>query len=420
MSDLRRSLALLSFGAVLVIAGCAGDGKGTTVVPGDGNRVIPSFVLGDAALVETVILSGSDIVSGTNQIAVIENVFYGDEDGNQIPTQQEFQPSPLKVFLDQPVIQNRPFTATLASSQASRVFDLFPFEIKQIQVDTGSGLQPLTPANQIAYSPIEPYDLNLRLFRGRTSAVQLRLSNRTLQFSFDTGVDFNDDQFIADNYNEFTNSIRGFLSDYVAFDLSGVAEADRPLMETGGTADRILFSGDGIMLSRGIGDESVLELLDPEAVTPGVLLPATTIDDRPTAKSYILEDPALINSASMFGTWRHHTEAIIMPTPIAMVAFPSSDDDAVQQVVYFQVSGNQVVQMWQGQIEYGIAGDMTKGTIQLFPIRNVATAGSAGEITGTVSAVTYDANGAARSGDFTLNAAPGTLPLTGAFAVFRR
>ncbi|MCE9558089.1 MAG: hypothetical protein K8R88_03990, partial [Armatimonadetes bacterium] len=282
-----------------------------------------------------------------------------------------------------------------------------------------------TPANTLAYEAPNPFDIRATAFPGRYTTVQVRLDDKTLKWVPGSNVQFDEDNFTSINYDPLILAIRGHISDYIAFDLTNVPSGERPVVEsTGNPAEKVLFSGDGIAISEGLGSSSVFELLDPVVIKSGTISEGPVINGKKALNSYKLDetDPSLSIKTALVGIWRNSTEVISATDTVSMVAFPNSDDNNRQTLVLFkQNSAGKISGMWHGYVDYD-ATDTTKGVFKLFPIGTLTTGETTGqEVNGTVSNITR-ANGAVKRADWD---ATGTLPLnfsfpaTGAFSVVR-
>jgi hypothetical protein len=428
--------------AALLMVGCGGgDGSGGTATTsgasGGGSgitRAYPTFNLNaTGGIVQVNYLSGSDRRSRAtgSLVAVIDNVEFLDETRDRIPDFPQGVPKALNIVLDTPVVNATELPVTFSSDLSSRTFTEFPFSIRklqQIQSDGTAG-DVLTDPSPILTSA-SPFDARVRVFPGRYTSVQVRLNEQMLTFDPSNpagGLTFDEDKFTAANYDLRTRSIRGFISDYLSFDISGVSAAQRPPMSSGGFADRIHFSGDAIAISRGIGTTSTFELLDPVAIKSGVLRAGVQIGDRKAENTYTLNDTTSTGAAvaAMGGVWKEHTRMVNAAGDVTVIAFPNGDDDeaAGQQLIIYRESAGKVTAMWQGQVDYGTGGNPDGGVIKLFPISTVTSAvPSAAIATGTVSNLVRS-NGMVVRGAWTLTGAiPAgwTFPTSGEFAVYRR
>ncbi len=426
----------LKVSAILVLAaaiiGCGGGGgdngtTGTTGTTGSTERSVPTVNLAQNGLVNVTFLSGADRRAPGSQIAVIKKVEFLNGVTNVIPDTQNVVDQPISVLLDGYTINSRQFSVSFDATTPVQTFTEFPFEVAQLQEEdptAPNGIRDLTSANSVAIQPSQPFDVDLKVYPGRQTSLQVRLDDQTIFYDDATGVNFDEDRFTSLNYDLRTRSIRGFISDYVSFDLSGMDEQDRPVTTgSGEAADKILFSGDGIAISKGLGTDSIFELLDPVAIKSGTIAEGPVIGGQRTQNSYTLQelDPIDTPVAALTGIWRPYSDVLSSNSEINAVAFPNSTDDTRQQLVFYKVSGGKIVALWQGEVQYGVNGDNTKGVFSVFPVNTVVEAEPTGEVSGTISNITY-VNGVVRRADWDIASAPAEFPFgnSGAFVVLRR
>lgn len=448
MSDLRKAWGLL-VGVGLVLAGCGGGGGGTAGggPAGGSGRAVPSINLADSANVSVVFLSGTPPIPDSvpapadgDQIAVMRLIQFQNGATDYIPSTDNANIVPISVNLNGYTMQSRDFGVAIPAGTASRLLTEYPFEVNRMQeLQTNATTGLLEPANLTAIAPAAaatvPFDTQLRVLRGRTSSINVLLDPIALSFNATDGVVFDEDRFALLNYNPYENAITSFLSDYVAFDISGLPLAQRPTLSASGVeADRILFSGDGIAISEGLGDVSVFELLDPIAISAGTIYQGPIIQGQRAANTYVLNrrspgapdpdnpdaDPTTV--VALTGVWRDYASVIVPNSEFNMVSFPTSADGTSQQLVAFNQSGGRITAMWQGRVTFEVPGDTTRGSFVLFPLETVDDSDPAGEVRGTVSNFLMS-NGVVREGDFTFTSslpAGFPFPSSGSFVVFRR
>ena len=320
---------------------------------------------------------------------------------------------------------------------------------------------------------------DVRIFKGRESLVPLYMDGSTINTETQNigGVDTEVavfDRAWFDSINQIegdTTVIRGFLSDYICFDVSNIAVGLRPTLSQGlGAANRIFFSGDGYALGAGDPtagsaagapfesifpagqDASVVGRYSAPATLPGgialSLTPGsyTTLGVDPT--DVTTTDPVLARKITSFqGTWKPHFQQRQDPTTgtisdvgyfknahaFEALSFPSSIDDERQDVVFVNQTINTaangaksatVTSMMWGYIDLG-----TK-QIFLYPIKNIGDANAitnrTGEVTGTLGTQYNSAGGSTVSPqktrwvDFFFTSPPAGFPSSGKIVVLRK
>lgn len=434
--------ALVVAGALVGCGGsqnAGGSTGGTGGGGGGGNtRSRPTIVLGNSASLQTVYLSGEDRRGrGTNQVAAISQVRYANGLTDVVPDGSQTTLNEVRVKLDAYTMNTFRYAVGF-NGEKSRGFSQHPFEIARMyEVQPDGSLQPLTGAGSIAFTPAVPFDVNVRVFPGRTSTLTMRVDDAMITYSNTLGrVVFNSDLFITTNYSPVYNSITSSFSDYVAFDISGLANSERPtITNSGNPAEMVYFSGDGIAISEGMGEVSIFELLDPVAIKSGKVstgpLIGPTGQQQQGANLFVLddEDPSATKVTSLVGTWKPFSDVIIPNGAVTAVAFPSSretnstTDIEEQQFVVFSTSGGNITAMWQGQVFYNTGGDPTKGTFRLFPVDTIDDAVPSNQISGTVTNLVLSNDGFVMSGDWdVVGVPPGNwpFPTSGGFSVFRK
>lgn len=429
----------------IALVGCGGGGGGRTPLPPPGpDRSIPTVVLGDPAAISLSFITGQGRRAPGSLTAVVGSQQFANSVSDVTPTLDQSTFPQMFLGLDRYSINTRTWAATVPADQGSKLFSQFPLEIFSLeQEDDFGNLQPLT-TQEPALLVEPPLNLDLRIFRGRYSTVQVALDDAILNFDFGSGqLIFDQALFEFRNYDPRFNAVRSFISDYVAFDLTHADPALRPTMTNGLPADMVLFSGDGIAMSQGFGFDGSFELLSPIRVEQGIIRLGAVIGGVKTNGTYsLLElDPrdldGLAKITSLAGPWRTHRDVFKSVPPFAMVAFPSSDDDFTQWLVLWkQNADGDVTDMWQGVIRYVDLGSSapTSGTFQLWPISQIDDADAANEVTGTVSNLVstpnYETvNGqrvltgySVRRGEFDVTNTNDrfNFPLQGGFVVFRK
>lgn len=432
--------------SAIVLAGCAGGGGsavgGTGGGTGGGDRGLPTVNLSEFGEIQVVYVTGQGRRDVGSQIVVLQNILFQNDDNDFVPSQEQGPFPDVRLQLDGFTLNARSFTKRFRPGESSKTWTQMPFEIAAMEeVIAGGQTIPLT--SQIpAYVEPQPFDAIVTAFPGRQTSVQINLDDAIVRFDNQEGVVFDRQLFEEKNYDVTLNSIRGFLSDYVGFDLRNMSVNARPNLlnsfdqPVGGKADYVLFSGDGIALARGFETPDSFQLLDPIRIQNGIIRPGRQIGGQEAPGVYTLEesDPRDLTGASKLtalqGIWRDHTSVLGNLGTFVMIAFPNSTDDADQQIVLVGRSaagaGGRIVSMWQGRMRYN--DSRTSGEFTAWPIDQVDDADARNEITGTVTnlLVATDPNGedVVRSGQFSVSGGSGlaayNLLRTGQFVVFRR
>lgn len=443
--------------AGLIVVGCGGEGSGLTggstsgttsgttsgstsgSTSGGTGRAIPDSKLGNVATMQFLYLSGQGRRAVDSKIAQITFAQLQNSSADFVPREQQGSGNGIRVQLDGYTLNSLTFEERLdLNTTAARGFAQYPLSVSQIDQTTTTGNSTLWRGN-FTVSP--PLAVNARLFPGRQTTLQMKLNDAILDTQTVGGVTsptFNRTQFESENYDPVDNRINGFLSDHVAFDLRQMAAADRPSMSGGTPAERILFSGDAIALASGADTNGSFEVLPATAdVTTrfrGIFRLPTQIAGRAVPGTYVVtepdprvpSDPNANTLTALQGIWRAHTDVLdYSRTPqFAMVAIPNHDDkfptpDAEDgmQVVIYNLSGSNVVAMWQGRIRFT---NTTTGLVECWSVNQIANATPNNPAIGTISNFELK-NGRVVAGDFNFTVAPGTFPFprTGGFRVLR-
>ena len=333
-------------------------------------------------------------------------------------------------------------TVPIPIGQGFKIFREYPLEINGVLKELEDGT--VTPKwNGVWQDFIFPLDM--RVYRGRTSVLQLNLNDLTFvedttkspPFSFDLEL-FKDENY--DFSNPVSPMLTSFFGDYVAFDLTAMSGLDRPNMTGGADADMVLFSGDEFIgLGAGSGIAGSLEMLTPlssasgeneigvlnlpEEIAEGAFLPGTYTIFEPDLQ---LPNPGNNTVLSLAGIWRPYTEVLANLGESAMIIFPNSRDDTTGfTAVYFRRdSVGNIIDLWQGPARFS---GTKENEIRLTRIRDIVAGPEVNPAVGTLS--TYvraggnNINREILTGTFTfapaLTPADFPFPLTGEFRVFR-
>jgi len=420
---------LILLAILVALIGCGGDNTGINTTGTTGTtRTAPIVNLGDKGEIQFVVVSGQGRRDVGSDIAVLKIVQFIDEDGQIVPTLDQSTFPEMKVQLDGYTVNARAFPVEINANVGSRFFNEFPFEINSIQeVLDGGGTQTITtlvPAYQAEF----PFDLNLVTFAGRQSSLQINLDDAmvtTATIGVETVALLDEALFIDRNYDIRTDSIRGFLSDYVGFDLSNMAPEQRPTMgATGLPADMVLFSGDGIAQSAGFAVDNSFELLDPINVQGGIITPGPILGGSQAPGSYQIReiDPRdlleIAKLTAIQGPWKPYTSFLTNLSQYNMITIPNSEDEFEQQLIYWVLDPEgRIVDCYQGVIR--INESKSGGTFSMWPIEQIDDASVANQVDGTISGLQL-INGIVKRGNWDVTAGNLEYPKAGAFAVFRR
>lgn len=282
-------------------------------------------------------------------------------------------------------------------------------------------------------------------YRGRTTSVQFYINDAMIDVDPVTGyASLNRQAFLDANANPETGKMRGFLNDYLEFDISAVP--NRPQMPAPlqfppqeSRASRVFFSGDGYAIgdkdARGVnGSNGLFVYLTPSSFFEGfyrVQDPTTnlkTFELKQADPTYIGPDIRLITALK--GVYRTHTEVLSNLHDVEFILLPKSGDGPKQDVVVIKRNGGTIADMWFGTADFSGSGSPT---FRIYPIRNLYPASTSGEIRGTFPANQLDGVGGGTVSSGTTNywrdirygqyrfdsTIPSGLSKTGDFVVFR-
>lgn len=335
-------------------------------------------------------------------------------------------------------------------------FDTYTLSIDSIRAEFPDGVVSSPGADGLPFS----IPIGLKLFPGRYTSLPVFLNDGQFDFT-GGGATFLPQVFLDDNaLNDTSSPIQGFLSDYLAFDITSIPAADRPTLEDGTPAERVYLSGDNYAVSKaasGFGTANergrfqlISRTISADAETDfgpyidGRYAPPRTFGETTTGAapaltvpgtySLIQDDPSqppiedepgsetdIAKIVSIQGIWRDFARQLSnMPAEFA-IALPSTRDDSVQDFLLIKQSGGKVSAANFGSV------DLATGELFLVPLRDLVTADTTAVPAGTVSGLvgssgaTTTSPTAVRRGTYTLNGevAPG-FARTGAFVVYRR
>jgi hypothetical protein len=282
-------------------------------------------------------------------------------------------------------------------------------------------------------------------YRGRTTAMQFYINDSMMIVDNVNGsVGMDRAAFLAANRNPETGKMRGFLSDYLQFDISAVP--NRPLMPSPlqfppqeSRAGKVFATGDSFAIGdkdpRGVnGSNGLFVYLTPSSFFEGFYRPQ---DPTTQVKSYELKqaDPTVVGPelrliTALKGKYRDYTEVFSNLHDTEFILLPKSGDGPKQDCIVLKRAGGTINNMWFGTVDYSGSGSPT---FRIYPIKNLYPASTAGEIRGTLPANDLvGANGQTvsigsanywrnvRYGSYKFNSTPPSgLTSTGDFVVFR-
>jgi hypothetical protein len=428
-----KKLAFFSVLAGIVLAGCGGSGgddSGGVGTPTD-NFAVNTSLLNKPGLVTMTFNTGQG--RGVSSVSAVVRQFalFDTLGGVFQPALEPQLTLGLDAYTSQGVDINVPMGG-FSTNLNGRTLTDFAFNVKSITVDgqttQGPGGNPLLSLS---------FDLFARASSGRSTSVQIFLDDAMFTDNGNGGFDFDQAMFESINYDPDLNSLVGYFSDYIAFDISNVA--NKPQMLDSTDADWVAFSGDFIALAKSPGSvtsPTPFEVLVPLNPDPGAL--EGTWHSAPSFPTnapgaYTLKQldprnlPLELRIRSLDGTWKPWLDLdnpsqspFTNPTDFVFITFPQSNDNGVQDLVMFSHTNGVVDAMYFGEC------NLNNGTFAAWPIDQVDDGDASNEINGTMGAYIYRGGiGSAtsadiRSGTWTLTSpAPSGFPGTGRFVVYR-
>lgn len=447
---------LYAFAAV-ALAGCAG-----TTVPnsgggggGGGGGVIDGRSVATVSLpanvapqLDVYLLPGQGRALG-DIAAVFNRIYFDDTNGNR--AEDTLAPE-IALRLNGFNAINRRINTPLAFGENSRRFVNLQLEVQKIRIDngdgtfqeyTGSGGGPILGGNEGLFNNL----LSVSTFYGRTTSLQLRINDAMLNHN-GTNRTWSRQEFIDQNVNPTTGKITGFLSDYLAFDISQVPA--KPQLQSpdaaGEDAQVAYFSGDSIALSQASNPANpsqpkVIEVLTPSSVIDGTF---SYVGNNVNRVVYDLKqgdpsDPGIPPRllTSLKGYIRPYSEVLANTGGFEFITLPKNVDSSKQDLVIIQrnlTAVNQpIIAMWFGEVDFA-ANPAPK--FIAWSIDQVDNASRTNEIIGTLPKALLLGPGKTavdtkqlkwwqnvREGDYTFTTAPPGLPTkyaTGRFVCFRR
>ena len=332
------------------------------------------------------------------------------------------------------------------NGQNSRFFESYTLDPTSLNEDTGAGIRSI---NCFAIDngdgtfnrawPPNPIQIEARVFPGRSTLLPIFIDDSMFSVQQDPSAPpgdpcnglvaaFDEDRFLELNQPP----IKGFINDYVEFDLSAMPADQRPIMSTGESAARVFVSGDNYAVS-GAGASGNFEVLTLFTTDPvvGTFRVPSQLPGQKTPGTFTLEqlDPTdlfnLRKIVALQGEWKENETVLAGFGTWNMVAFPNSEDGFEQEIVMFKRDGNgDIVDFYYGFLNYDT------DIIRMYPVRTLVTgAFDPNEETTLTITGQFDRSGIptvapqeTRSGTFSVTAQgafPGDAPSAGSFIVFR-
>ncbi|MDI9637358.1 hypothetical protein QPK87_10555 [Kamptonema cortianum] len=420
------------FLAATVVVGCAGTGSqaGTTggsttgTTTGTPGRSVPTITFPTAySDVRVVFLSGQGRRAPGSQYAKLNNIRFANTELDQIPNKFEGSTHGTNIKLDGFTVNKYSFTHLLTAGNPGTLYDKLRIELWAMSEETFGGV-----INQVWNGPVvtlPDVPVAMPIVPGRQSTVTVYLNDAGLFFDGTNPV-FNQTFFNQDNLLDINSEITGFLSDMVAFPLTGVA--NRPLMDSGAVADKLLVSGDSLGLGSGSGGTDSFDLYSPNFIESGVITNPITIPGgggpggtTPGTYTVLEPDPSVIpptvvHISALQGTWRMFNDTISNVGTQAMIIFPTTKAGGQHQVVLFKMSGSTITDLWFGTAT--LTGNT--GTFTVASVDQIDNGTMNNAATGTLTGVTFS-NSIVKDGDYAIATPPAGFPFTanGTFAVYR-
>ncbi len=406
-----RKWAFLYSAAALAVIGCGGSGNGshatnTTGGGTTGNTATVAIKLSNLSTsapgsIAVAFLTGQGRAVGDLSATVQQLRFYDQYGEVTNPLGPQIS-CPLTGFQNNIVYVSVPF-----SGQPSRSFSTFNLDFLNFHEETDSPVMGDFSVLQEPAALPKGYPASVRTFPGRVTSLPVFIDDS--MFTVDTVnpllVDYNESQFLLANGATSANPMKGFLSDFVAFNLSGYTNtALLPTLAAttgiagGTTAVRVFFSGDVYAIADGFTSGANFEALtlDPTLPIGGVLGSAGTITTGPTGSlphagtySLLQLNPTDLTQTLKVvagqGIWREHKTVLRQSNGAALgagsyvITFPSSNDNNMQEMVAFTQDANANI----SALYFGFI-DLDALTFNLYPIGDIVSGSTAGGIDGTL------------------------------------
>lgn len=418
----------IAFMAGAVIVGCAGGngetgsgstGSGATVGGSTtGGRVVPTVNLPQTnAGVNVVFLTGLGRRAPFDLYAKLGNIRFSNGELDKIPGEITGSLDGTNLKLDGFTTVGYLFsqnTATASSSYANLEMMLMGMS----EEDFNGNLTPLS--GSALTLPNLPVDLNLAA--GRVVSAQVYLNTGSLNYDFGSNrAVFDQAAWNADNLLGSETAVPSYFSDAVAFSIGSVA--NRPSMQSGGLADRILLTGDSIGLARGSATQGSYDLYSPSFVESGVLtLPLNfpNPSGKPLPGAYtVLESPDILNPGlrvpALQGPWYALDEVVSNIGEQLVLVLPASKPGGTHQIVFARRSGSTITDIQVGRAT--ITGN--SGTFEVWSIDQINAGTENNKTSGVLNNFTV-VGGKVNDGDYTVTTTGAGFSMAGSgvFAVY--
>lgn len=422
------------FAAGAVVVGCAGGsglGTGTTgsgATTGGATtggttgavRSVPRVELpGDASDVRVVYLSGQQRRAAGSQYAKLNNIRLATGDVDQIPGSVQGTLDGVNVKLDGYTVNKYAFGHTLPTGIQAARYTQLRSEVWRLVEELPSGAFDTLFTGSFTLPNIP---VSVPLARGRQSTVQVFLNDAAL-FHDGNNLIFDETLFNEDNFLDVEPAINGYFSDMVSFDLSGVPAGERPQMQSGGNATKLMLTGDAWGVANGVGTVGSFDIINPGFIESGVLTNPVVLPDGTAPGTYtVLEPdpsvipPTVVQISALQGLWRDSNEVLKNLSANNMVIFPTTRANGQHQVVAWKRSGSSITKIWIGRAT--LTGT-TSGTVELWSADQLDNGTETGKVTGTLTNFTV-VGGVIKDGDFTFTTPPTGFVGSGSFAVFAK
>ena len=382
----------------VMVVGCSGGGGGNAVAGGGGGGgagggggggvVSPVVALPDTkAHVSLTILSGQGRRSLGSMFAEITGITLTSNSTDLIPPNLSIDgglPS-VRAQLDGYSVNKIDFSQDLAKFSSSstgktgeKTFQELNLALDKTFVEQADGSLAETGA-----APILPtFNLLATLFPGRYTNITTYLNDAEFIVDPVTGlVTFDEAAWEIENFKSGLTMLRASLSDFVSFDISAMAVADRPtLSATGLQADKFMVTGDQMGISRGFSSTGNFDLIDEGFITSGVLtnsvvIPGVGTSDTANGTYNVTEpDPRLLPPdvallSAVQGIWRPYEKLTSGITGNAFIAFPSSTGGPYQTVAFNVNAAGKITNLWFGTA----TATSPSGTFTMYPVKYAGT-----------------------------------------------
>ncbi len=380
----KWAFLILTVAAVAVI-GCGGSGGGSVGGPGGPGAHVSSVNLpATPGAVNIQYFTGQGRALG-DLTALVNNLSLTDS-ANQI-----IAPAPgsvsLSLLLNGYTSQTALINVPVALGSNSRSFANFDLQVASVNGITGP-----SGANAVD----QTFPANFLVETGRLTSFPVYLDDAMITIS-NGQVVFDPALFQASNIDGVANAMVGFFGDFVMFDISNVADIDKPIMSNASLAQKVYFSGDNIALSE-MDAPGAFEMLTPFGVQDGQFTAQQGGTVAPAPGTYVLLVPNpsdLTNTskvASLQGIYRNFSsvpigsapgplDVIAYPGTFEVIVFPNSAEDTQPDMVMLQRNAiGAITSMYFGGLDYTTSPPSFVG----YPISQVVSGDVSNEITGTL------------------------------------